>query len=85
MCVSPKLGLNGTGLRLSKDPTPTSMRPNQSASSLSTLSEDQPWKEDSNAPEPGPDPNGVASRRPPSGIFSGAGDCWCQGVGDVIS
>lgn len=45
-----------------------------SNSQLSTLAEDEPWKEDPSAPEPGPDPNGVNLRRPPSGIFSGAGD-----------
>jgi len=61
------------------------MRPNKSASQLSTLAEDVQWKEDPNAPEPGPDANGVAIRRPPSGIFSGAGDSgvW-PGAGGAV-
>jgi len=45
-----------------------------SVNSLSTLSEDEPWKEGDSVDEPGPDPDGVAVRRPPSGVFSGAGD-----------
>jgi len=63
----------------------TTMRPNKSASQLSTLTEDVQWKEDPNAPEPGPDLNGVAVRRPPSGIFSGAGDSgvW-PGAGGAV-
>jgi len=65
--------MNGAGMHHGVSAASPMKRP-ASNSQLSTLAEDEPWKEDPSAPEPGPDPNGVNLRRPPSGIFSGAGD-----------
>lgn len=72
MCKSPNV-LNGTGMAYGTA-NPSPMQRPASVNSLSTLSEDEPWKQDDSAEEPGPGANGVDLRRPPSGIFSGAGD-----------
>ena len=64
---------NGTGMAYGTGAASPMKRP-ASVNSLSTLSEDEPWKEGDSATEPGPDMDGVNLRRPPSGIFSGAGD-----------
>jgi hypothetical protein len=72
MCKSPNV-LNGTGMAYGTGVASPMKRP-ASVNSLSTLSEDEPWKEGDSVDEPGPDLDGLAARRPPSGIFSGAGD-----------